>query len=143
MQDNSARNPDDCPVGPAPVWASLVGGLTLLAFSVVWLNSLSLMLQLPIGLATLLLGFFATRRLLDPAVTSIRVDGLRMRVCDASGSRIDGSLSGVPFVSPFFIGIRCQVPGRRWPLTLGIFREQLDDRHYRRLCASLRQSDEP
>lgn len=142
MQDSSVGNPDYWSVGPAPLPASIVCGLTLLAFSAAWLNGLPTILQIPIAIASLLLGCFAFKRLIDPPVQSLKVDGMRVQVRDSCGSRSNGTLAGVPFVSPFFVGMRWRVPGRRRPRAVGIFRGQLEDRHYRRLCAALRQNDE-
>ncbi len=142
MHDTSVRNPDRWPVGPAPVAASCVGGLTILGFAAAWLNGLALIVQIPIAVGTLALGGFAVDRLRRPTIKRIQVDGLRVRTEDASARRREGAVSGAPFVSPLFVGIRWRTPGRRLPRATGIFREQLHRDDFRRLCATLRQQGE-
>lgn len=142
MHDTSARNPDNWPVRPAPFAASFVAALTLLACAAAWLNGLPAILQIPIAVGALALGTFTIRRLLNPAVRRLKVDGLRVRAQAVSGARHEGVVTNVPFVSPFFVGIRWRAPGMRLPRTIGIFREQLDRDDFRRLCATLRQQDE-
>lgn len=142
MHATSDRQSSEWPVGPSPVMALVLSGLTLLGLAAAFANGLPLALKLPIALLVIGLGSRSVVYLLRPFVTGLAVDGERIRVRDRSGGRSKGKLSGTPFVSPVYVGFRWRDGQRRLPRALGVFRGQLSDPDFRKLCVMLRQQGE-
>ncbi|NBB93575.1 MAG: hypothetical protein GVY32_10455 [Gammaproteobacteria bacterium] len=93
------------------------------------------------ALLAIALGAIACRRLLRPRFDSLRLDGERVCMGSPDGKRLEGPLTGSPFVSPLFVGFRWHPSQRRLPASTGVFSEQMDAQDYRRLCAALRQGE--
>lgn len=142
MQGTSAHRREDWPVGPARKSALMVAGLSALGLVAAFANALPLIVQLPLAITVLALGGHALRGLLQPGVRALGIEGQSVRIQEASGARSSGTLVGVPFVSPVYVGLRWCANDRRLPRSLGIFREQMDAPDFRRLCAALRQREE-
>lgn len=143
VQGISDRTGNDWPVGPARGPGLVVSGLGLLGLVAAFANGLPLIVQLPLALAVCALAGHALWRLLQPRIVGFEVDGRQVRLRTASGARLGGDLVGLPFVSPFYVGLRWREEGRLRQRSLGIFREQMNATDFRRLCAILRQRGEP
>lgn len=138
----SARTvPVEMPVrGSWPV-AMVILVLAITALIAVWLSRLHPSWQL--GLSLIIVGYsvYGIRRMLKPRWGRIAIDGDRVRAEDRSGRRISGRLVGQSFVSPVFVGLRWREEHSRLPRTVGIFREQVPEDDFRRLCVALRFPD--
>lgn len=127
------------PVGRSPMTALVVSGLTLAGASAPFATGLSLLVQIPIALVTLVAGALAVKRLLNPDIQSLKIDAARIQIRHRSGGRSSGSLIGSPFVSPLYVGLRWRPADSRLPRSIGVFRGQMTGPDFRRLCATLRQ----
>lgn len=142
MHATSDRQTNEWPVGPSPVMALVLSALTLLGLAAAFANGLPLIVQLPIALLVVGLGSRSVFRLLRPVARGLAIDGERIQLRDRSGTRSTGKLSGTPFVSPLYVGFRWRDGKRRVPRALGVFRGQLSEPDFRKLCAMLRQQEE-
>ncbi|WP_376695990.1 YgfX family protein [Wenzhouxiangella sp. EGI_FJ10305] len=128
-------------MGPSPGMALVLSGLTLLGLVAAFANGLPLVVQLPIALLVIGLGSRSILRLLWPDATGLAIDGESIHLRGRSGTRSTGKLDGTPFVSPVYVGIRWRNE-RRLPRALCVFRGQLSEPDFRKLCAVLRQQGE-
>lgn len=142
MHATSDRRSNEWPVGPSPGTALALSGLTLLGLAAAFANGLPLLVQIAIALLVIGLGSRSVFRLLRPVATGLAIDGERIHLRDRSGERSTGRLVGTPFVSPLYVGFRWRDRKRRLPRALGVFRGQLSEPDFRRLCARLRQRGE-
>lgn len=142
MQGTSDHPQRDWTLGPSARMALVISVLTFLGLVAAFLNDLPLILQIPIALFVIGLGAHGIRRLLHPAASGLKVDGRRVRVRYRGGSQSTGSLTGTPFVSPVYVGLRWRPQGKRLPRSLGVFRGQMSEPDFRRLCAALRHQGE-
>lgn len=142
MPATSERPDSDWSIGPARRASLVVAGLTLLGGVAVFANAMSFFLQLPLALLVLIGGSFSIRRLLQPPVRGIAVDGGGVRLRCAAAPSSKGRLVGPPFVSPLYVGFRWRSSDAERPRSLGVFREQMNETDFRRLCAALRQESE-
>ncbi len=142
MHATSDRHSNEWPVGPSPGTALALSGLTLLGLAAAFGNGLPLVVQFPIALLVFGLGSRSVFRLLRPVTTSLSTDGEKIHLRDRSGGRSTGRLVGTPFVSPLYVGFRWREAKQSVPRAFGVFRGQLSEPDFRRLCAKLRQRGE-
>lgn len=128
----------DAAIAPAPRVAAGVSVLTIAALTAALTASLPLPWRLAVALAACAVGVRAVAGLLRPRWRRIRIDGSGLLLECASGRRVAGRVAGQPFVSPLYVGLRWRPEAGRLPRTIGLFREQLSPRDYRRLCVALR-----
>lgn len=128
----------DASIAPAPRTAIVVAALTLAAVAAAFAVSLSLPWRVFIALIALAVGSMSLVNLLRPRWRRMRIDGDRIVLECRSGRRRTGRVTGQPFVSPVYIGLRWRGEGGRLPRPVGLFREQMRSNDYRRLCVALR-----
>lgn len=128
----------DASIAPAPRTAIVVTALTLATVAAAFAVALSLPWRVFIALIALAVGGLSLVNLLRPRWRRMRIDGDRIVLECRSGRRLTGLVSGRPFVSPVYIGLRWHGEGGRLPRPVGIFREQMRPDDYRRLCVALR-----
>lgn len=128
-------------IGPAPRAAAAVAALGLAATGAAFANALPLPLRCAVALIALIIAARAVFALIRPRWRRIALDGDRILAEDRSGRCISGKLAGRPFVSPVFVGLRWREKNARLPQAVGIFREQVPEDDFRRLCAALRFPD--
>lgn len=132
----------DWPVGPSRGAALAVAVVTLLGSLGAFANGLPAFLQVLVLLLVLGGGGIAIARLLRPPLDGLRIDerGVHVRR-SGEPSRLARPV-GAPFVSPLYVGFRCRWAGRKLPHSVGVFRGQMSEGDFRRLCAALRQRGE-
>lgn len=141
-QGRDGRRIADWPILPAAkasVCVAVISGMAITAMSAS---------GLPAGLRVL--GAFVVAaytlywiiRLLRPRWKALAVEENGPVVIDHADRRFNLSVHGRPFVSPVYIGFSGRIvqSGRR--CSIGLFRGQLADDHFRRLAASLRVAHE-
>lgn len=143
MPATSARPRADWPVGPARGAAVVVSGLSLLACLAAFGNGSPYFVRLAMACLVAFLGGAVVLRLLRPRVGRLSVTGRRVRLDEPGRQPRTGEVVGLPFVSPLYVGFRWRPDATRLPRSVGLFREQLSESDFRRLCAELRQGDGP
>ncbi|WP_181918761.1 hypothetical protein [Wenzhouxiangella sediminis] len=130
-------------MGPARGAALVVSGLSLLACLAAFANGSPFFIRLFLACLVAVVGGFAVLRLLRPTVSGLTVTGRRVRLDRPGRQPRTGEVVGLPFVSPLYVGFRWRPDTTRLPRAVGLFREQMSESDFRRLCAELRQGDEP
>ena len=143
MSGISDPPPSDGPVGPARRPAAVVAAVTGAALVTALANDLPMPLKLTLAFLVLIGGGLAVRRLLQPALEGLSVNERGVRIRESGAVPVRGALLGKPFVSPVYVGFRWRLADGKWPRSFGIFRGQMREEDYRRLCVSLRQRSEP
>lgn len=131
----------ECSLAGAPRAAALVAVLTAVCLVVAFANGLPDALQWLLAFFSAVVGLRAMIRLIRPGAASLAIDERHLTVNLATGERLSGPVASA-FVSPFFVGLRWRPGNRRWPNSLGIFREQMAPADFRRLSAALRARGE-
>lgn len=119
-----------------------MAGLTLLGCLAVLASGLPIPAQLSLSPIAVVIGGLAIRRLIRPRIRGLRIAGATVVVHLGSKPEVSGRLVGLPFVSPLYVGFRWRPDGCRLPRSVGVFRSQMNEADFRRLCAELRQGSE-
>jgi len=125
-------------IGTAPVPALVVASLSAVAAAGLLFVALPGWLRGLLAVVCLAGGAVSSWRLLRPRWRDIRCDGQRLWLRGPRRLARSGRVLGRPFVSPFYLGFLWRDDASGRPASIGLFREQLDGRAYRRLSTLLR-----
>lgn len=141
MKSDSASPSPERPVLPARLMSLIVLLIGVLALGGILLSGLSVWLKAGLSVVVLIYAGWHLYRLARPVWKSLAISTDRAVMRYRTGEIFTITPGNSAFVSPLYIGFRCQSPSSERVFSVGLFRGQVDDEHFRRLSVILRQSD--